>query len=98
MEYTVFGKPNCQYCVKAKALLEKKGEAYRYADVESDSMALQSMHDMVLDATGAKARTVPQIFVDSDHYLTYIGGYDQLEIHLKDKESLDDLEFEFDEL
>lgn len=98
MEYTIFGKPDCAFCTRAKELLDQKGMEYRYADVKADSMALQSMQDMVMDATGSPARTVPQIFADSDRYLTYIGGYDQLVTHLKDKESLDDLEFDYSDL
>ncbi|MGB8929882.1 MAG: glutaredoxin 3 [Anaeromyxobacteraceae bacterium] len=53
----VYSKKNCPYCVRAKALLDKKGIAYEEIDVEgSDELRV-----WLAEASGQK--TVPQIFV-----------------------------------
>jgi glutaredoxin 3 len=59
----------CGYCARAKALLQKKGAAFREIDV-SDSPKLRQ--EMVERAGGR--RTVPQIFIGGAH----IGGCDDL--------------------
>lgn len=98
MKYIVFGKENCPYCVKAKNLLESRGHDFSYFDVGNDGHAFQTMLDRVTDATGKPPRTVPQIFVDDDGLLTYIGGHDDLVEALKkcQKEELDDEDFDFE--
>ena len=78
MFYTVFGKPNCPWCVRAKQLLQSKMLEFTYLDV-TDGSTYNEMQNLVGEATGAMARTVPQIFVDSQ----YIGGYDALYESLK---------------
>ncbi len=59
----------CPYCVRAKALLSKKGVDYSEINVDDD-MARQAM----IERTGG-ARSVPQIFVDGQ-FLS--GGCDGL--------------------
>ncbi|HSM93059.1 MAG TPA: glutaredoxin 3 [Anaeromyxobacteraceae bacterium] len=52
----VYSKKNCPYCVRAKALLDRKGIAYEEIDVEGrDDLRL-----WLAEASGQK--TVPQIF------------------------------------
>jgi len=53
----IYTKHNCPFCVRAKALLGKKGVAYQEIDVESDDQ----LRGWLVEATGQ--RTVPQIFV-----------------------------------
>lgn len=65
----IYSSQRCPYCVKAKALLDKKGVSYREIDVTDDSVAWQQL---VAKANGI--RTVPQIFIDDAH----IGGCDDL--------------------
>lgn len=75
MNAEIYTKPNCPYCVKAKALLEKHGIAY----VEHDAVAeREQLIERVTNDTGNAPRTVPQIYLDG----AYIGGYDQLYAHL----------------
>jgi glutaredoxin 3 len=66
---TVYSKDYCPYCVKAKALLKRKGVAFDEIDVTRDE-ALQK--EMVEKSGGRK--TVPQIFVGG----TFVGGCDDL--------------------
>ncbi len=59
----------CPYCVRAKALLEKKGVAFSEYNIRRD---IQKQKEM-LDRTGG-ARTIPQIFINDRH----VGGCDEL--------------------
>ncbi len=53
----IYTKRNCPFCVRAKALLDRKGVAYQEIDAEGkDELRL-----WLAEATGQK--TVPQIFV-----------------------------------
>ena len=58
----------CPYCIRAKALLSKKGIAYSEIDVSDD----QAKRAWLVTATGQ--RTVPQIFINDQP----IGGFDDL--------------------
>ena len=59
----------CPYCVRAKALLKKKGAAFTEIDVGSD---WQRREEMIERANGSM--TVPQIFIGAVH----VGGSDDL--------------------
>lgn len=60
----------CPYCVRAKHLLEEKGQKeYKEIDV-TDSEDLRA--EMTEKAAGRK--TVPQIFINGQH----VGGHDDL--------------------
>lgn len=59
----------CPFCARAKALLDRKGVAYREIDVDRDPNLRQQM----MQRAGGR-RTVPQIFVDGRH----VGGSDDL--------------------
>jgi glutaredoxin 3 len=54
----VYTKKNCPYCVRAKALLQRKGVAFDEIDAEAND----ELRLWLVEATGQ--RTVPQIFVD----------------------------------
>jgi glutaredoxin 3 len=71
----IYSKPNCPYCVKAKALLEKHNIPYREISAVDEREVLI---ERVEAAIGQPPKTVPQIFIDG----RYIGGHDQLVIHL----------------
>jgi glutaredoxin 3 len=64
--YTTFW---CPYCTAAKALLTKKGIAFREIDAPSGSAARAE----AMTRSGGRT-TVPQVFVDG----TPLGGYDDL--------------------
>jgi glutaredoxin 3 len=66
---TIYTTPICPYCVRAKALLRKKGASFDEIDVFMDSDARDEME---MKANGR--RTVPQIFIGERH----VGGCDEL--------------------
>ncbi len=65
----VYSGPNCPYCVRAKALLKKKGAAFEEVDVKADALRFEEM----LAKSNGK-RTIPQIFINGVH----VGGCDDL--------------------
>jgi len=65
----IYGKDNCPYCDKAKALCERKGLDYQYKLLSFD-FTREEMFEMF-----PTARTFPQIKVDGNA----IGGYTELE-------------------
>lgn len=67
---SLFTKPGCPFCAKAKALLTEKG--YQYEEISfNDDIGLTSLKAV----TGRE--TVPQVFIDGKH----IGGSDDLEAY-----------------
>lgn len=74
MHAEVFSKPNCPFCVRAKALLEKRGIDYTEVSAVDHREALI---ERVTADTGAAPRTVPQIYLDGQH----VGGHDELVKH-----------------
>ena len=73
--YTIYGQPGCPYCERAKTAVMNRYD-YEYIDI-SDSAAAQFY---IKETLGAK--TVPQIFLDGE----YIGGYENLMVHLSSQE------------
>jgi glutaredoxin 3 len=65
----IYTTPICPHCVRAKALLERKGAEVREVDVFMDRRARDEMEQK----SGGR-RTVPQIFIGE----TYVGGSDDL--------------------
>ena len=65
----IFTTPICPYCVRAKALLKKKGAEIQEIDVFGDAEARA-----VMESESHGRRTVPQIFVGKTH----VGGCDDL--------------------
>lgn len=59
----------CPYCVRAKALLKRKGQSFTEIDVSEDDDLMGKM----VERSGGRM-TVPQIFIDDRH----IGGCDDL--------------------
>ena len=66
---TVYSGPSCPYCERAKLLLKKKGVAFEEFNVRSDE---DKLAEMLAKSNGK--RTIPQIFIGSQH----IGGCDDL--------------------
>ena len=65
----IYTTPICPYCVRAKALLKKKGAQFDEIDVFMDSEARAEM-----EAKADGRRSVPQIFIGEKH----VGGCDDL--------------------
>ena len=68
-EVELYTTPICPYCVRARALLERKGVAYTDVDIIGEPARRA---EMVRRAGGRTS--VPQIFIRGEH----IGGSDEL--------------------
>ena len=68
-EVELYTTPFCPYCVRARALLERKGVAYTDIDIIGEPARRA---EMVRRAGGRTS--VPQIFIGGEH----IGGSDEL--------------------
>jgi glutaredoxin 3 len=68
-EVIVYTRDYCYYCVRAKALLDRRGIAYREVDVTGD----RETRAWLVDASGGRRR-LPQIFIGGQP----IGGCDEL--------------------
>jgi thioredoxin reductase (NADPH) len=77
---TLYTKPSCPYCTRAKQLLTQKGQVWSEIDIEADPARRAEM----IDRSGR--RTVPQIFIGDRH----VGGFDDLRA-LEDAGELDAL-------
>lgn len=66
----IYTKWGCPYCVRAKALLDKKGVTYTEIDV---TFGGKDRQEMIRRAPGAK--TVPQVLVDDQA----LGGCDEIQ-------------------
>jgi glutaredoxin 3 len=67
-EIIIYSKDVCPYCVRAKALLEKKNASFTEIKITNEVI-----RDEMIKKSGGRL-TVPQIFIDEKH----IGGYDDL--------------------
>ena len=59
----------CPFCIRAKALLDRKGVAYTEYAIDGDQAARQAMSEKAGGRT-----SVPQTFIDGQH----VGGCDDL--------------------
>ncbi|MFT7224155.1 MAG: glutaredoxin 1 [Cellvibrionaceae bacterium] len=73
--FTIFGRPDCGYCVRAKQLLESKDFEYRWVDINKEGISKADLEETV----GKTVETVPQIFHGTQH----IGGYTELNSYIK---------------
>jgi len=69
LEVTLYTSAWCPYCMRAKALLDRKGIAFREIDVEAGREFRQEM----IARSGGR-RTVPQVFINGTH----LGGSEEL--------------------
>lgn len=71
MDITIYGKKNCQYCDKAKALLESKGIEYTYFDFFEQTDEEQNI---ILNEKAIGAKSYPIILIDG----AYVGGHSNI--------------------
>lgn len=79
-EILMYRTPYCGYCIRAKALLEKKGVPFVEIDVSSDT----AKRRWLMEVTGRS--TVPQIFINGRP----VGGCDDI-YELERRGKLDEL-------
>lgn len=72
--FTVFGRPSCGYCVRAKQLLDEKGYEYRWVDIIEEGISKADLEKTI----GKPVETVPQIFDGTE----YVGGFTELDAHI----------------
>lgn len=65
--FTVYSRPDCGFCDKAKKLIKSNEDQYKEINVYEVPGALQYIKDKGF-------KTVPQIFLDNNR----IGGYTEL--------------------
>ncbi len=76
----IYGRPNCPYCEKAKALAEKLKTTmpdfdYEYIDIIVAGLDKDDLSDMA----GRPVSTVPQIFMNE----MYVGGFTDFDALMK---------------
>lgn len=64
---TIFGRPGCGFCTRARQLCEQKELNYKYVDIHAEGISKADLEKTV----GKPVETVPQIFIGQEH----IGGY-----------------------
>ena len=77
MTITIYSKPNCVFCDKAKTMVKKLGLTYEEKMLGKDF----NSPDELYKAVGKQVRTMPQIQIDGK----LIGGYNQLVEHFMEK-------------
>ncbi len=84
MEFVIYGKPNCPYCIRAKETLTSKGIDFQYLTVEED-FTVPELVELVVEKTGVRPSTFPQIFVKDvgETDTTHVGGFTELVNFLK---------------
>ncbi|MBS1199940.1 MAG: glutaredoxin [Proteobacteria bacterium] len=65
---TIYSSAWCGYCMRAKALLDSRGIAYKEIDVDGN----RALREEMIARSGR--RTVPQVFIGEHH----VGGSDDL--------------------
>ena len=77
MTITIYSKPNCVFCYKAKAMVKNLDLTYEEKMFGKDFNSVEELYE----AEGKQVRTMPQILIDDK----LIGGYNQLVEQFADK-------------
>ena len=81
----IYSKTICPYCVKAKALINRKSNNFDIEMIEIKIDNNQDLHNEMKQKSGGRM-TVPQIFINDIH----VGGCDDL-YALEEQNKLDEL-------
>ena len=72
--FTIYGKDNCNFCSRAKRLLDLKGMEYVEMKIP-DQVDVDTLKERVKEADpSAVVKSVPQVFCGEQ----YVGGYNEL--------------------
>ena len=80
MTVTVYTKPSCPFCVKAKQLLESEGISFTEINLQEHPSEVQPLIERT------NYRKVPQIFINDE----FIGGFSELQ-SLKNSGTLNEM-------
>jgi glutaredoxin len=72
---TVYGKSYCDFCRKARAMVDQSPDAV-YIELEENFVPRSKAHTPHIE----KSKTIPIVFVNDD----YLGGFDELENFFRD--------------
>ncbi|MDC0664031.1 GrxA family glutaredoxin [Marinobacter sp. SS21] len=72
---TIFGRPSCGFCVRAKQLCEIKELPFRFINMLEEGISKADLAQTI----GKPVQTVPQIFVGDQH----VGGYTEFSAFLR---------------
>lgn len=75
--YTIYGAEWCDFCIKAKELLDEKKIPYTFKNVD-DSQVAEDFKKMI----GKEHSSIPQIFASNGGFHELIGGYQELSAKL----------------
>ena len=73
---TIFVRPGCGYCTRAKQLCEIKEFDFKYIDIWEEGISKEDLQKTI----GKPVSTVPQIFHGTDH----IGGFSEFDAFVKE--------------
>lgn len=76
---TIYGRPSCGYCVRARQLCEQKGFSYQFIDMVEEGISKADVEKII----GKPVATVPQILVGDE----YVGGSDQFYRYVLEREA-----------
>tara|TARA_R110000824_G_scaffold401155_1_gene611094 strand:- start:333 stop:575 length:243 start_codon:yes stop_codon:yes gene_type:complete len=79
MDYVIFSKPQCPFCIKAVKLLEDRDKNFKVVNFNDNQ---QDVLDELKDAL--KWPTVPIVFYREGSTLEFIGGYTDLMKRIED--------------
>ena len=68
MTITIYSKPNCVFCEKAKSMVKNLGFEYEEKMFGKDFKT----PDELFEAVGKQVRTMPQIMIDDKHLKSLI--------------------------
>ena len=79
MNYIIFCKPQCPFCIQATKLLEDRGKNFKVVNFNDDQ---QDVLDEVKDVLDWP--TVPIVFYRKGNMLEFVGGYMELVKQIED--------------
>ena len=87
MKFTIYSKPDCQYCDLAKALLQQRGLAYQEVHLDvgqpKDDGSTYITREELLSLIPS-ARSMPQVMIEEDGATRHLGGFTELKKCLTD--------------
>jgi len=72
---TIFGRPGCGFCSRAKQLCEIQEYPFNYIDIRRENISQADLETTI----GRPVLTMPQIFHGKD----YIGGFSEFELFVE---------------
>ena len=82
MNWLIFGKDRCPYCVKAKEFAKQNRLNYNYIDMETmNEGEINNLYQFVTK----KPITIPIVFRLVDNKYKYIGGFSEIKQFKKNK-------------